>query len=307
LSVYTELFNILQHLDLGTIEPEMPIASGVIDLTGNEDIFTKLLTLKTKQILSRHSFHNNELPNQIGAMLDEFVSSYSELRTDFDLALMRPISFPQGEMSLATRRILMTTFDLLEGFKSSQSRKNRMSSINLGKKPDLQVLLKLDMEANELVLVEISRLFPEPNKEILDWKKLVRICKDCFDERYNIFFENREDTSSEARLIYCELEKIPVLGIQVIGERIFVSMLDLFEGVFYRVYRICEITIPLRISTRQVVEEFLRSCLKLRAIVEEIVGMSVSIKDEINLLPTCEERTPSTSMMSTTYSPPRNS
>ncbi|KAF0484552.1 hypothetical protein F8M41_022967 [Gigaspora margarita] len=356
LSVYTELFNILQRLDLGTIEPEIPIASGVIDLTGNEDIFTKLLTLETKQILSRHSFRNNEFPNQIGAMLDEFVSSYSELRSDFDPALMRPISFPHGEMTLGTRRILMTTFDLLEGLrriwscrpslieedysensyvihavskvldplftyskwplkrawseqtsKSSQSRKNRMGSINLGKKPDLQVLLKLDMKANELVLVEISRLFPEQDKEVLDWKKLVRICKDCFDERYNIFFENREDTSSGARLIHCELGKIPVLGIQVIGERIFVSMLDLFEGVFYRVYRVCEITIPLRISTRQVVEEFLRGSLRLRAIVEEIVGMSVSIKDEINLLPTCEERTPSTSMMSTTYSPPRNS
>ncbi|KAF0433741.1 hypothetical protein F8M41_004994 [Gigaspora margarita] len=336
LSVYTELFNILQCLDLETIEPEIPIASGVINLTGNEDIFTKLLTLKMKQILSRHSFCNNEFSNQIGAMLDEFVSSYSELRTDFDPALMRPISFPYREMILGTRCILITTFDLLEGLrriwscrlslieedysknsyvihavskvldllftyskwplkrawskqtsKSSQSRKNQMGFINLGKKPDLQVLLKLDMKANELVLVEISCLFPEQDKEVLDWKKL--------------------DTSSRARLIHCELGKIPVLGIQVIGKHIFVSMLDLFEGVFYRVYRVCEITIPLRISTRQVVEEFLRGSLRLRAIVEEIVRMLVSIKDEINLLLTCEKRTPSTSMMSTTYSPPRNS
>ncbi|CAG8806398.1 12775_t:CDS:2, partial [Gigaspora rosea] len=65
LSVYTELFNILQYLDLGTIETEIPIALGVIDLMGNEDIFMKLLTLKTNQILSRHSFRNNEFPNQI--------------------------------------------------------------------------------------------------------------------------------------------------------------------------------------------------------------------------------------------------
>ncbi|CAG8496676.1 9705_t:CDS:2 [Dentiscutata heterogama] len=285
LSVYTELFNILQHLDLGTIEPEIPIASGKRNKF-YQGIHSVIMNFPTK--------------------LDEFVSSYSELRTDFDLALMLPISFPHGEMTLGTRRILITTFDLLEGLrriwscrpllteedysensyvihatsKSSQCRKNQMGSINLGKKPDLQVLLKLDMKANEL---------------------------DCFDERYNIFFENREDTSSGARLIHCELEKIPILEIQVIGECIFVSLLDLFEGVFYRVYRICEITIPLRISTHQVVEEFLRGSLKLRAIVIEIVGMLVSIKDEINLLPACEERTPSTSMMSTTYSPPRNS
>ncbi|RIB11164.1 hypothetical protein C2G38_2204154 [Gigaspora rosea] len=157
-------------------------------------------------------------------------------------------------MTVGTRCILMTTFDLLEGLlsltekdysensyvihavskvldllftyskwplkrawseqtnKSSQSKKNRIGSINLGKKPDLQVLLKLDMKSNELVLVEISRLFLEQDKE---------------------------DTSSRARLIHCELEKIPVLGIQV-------------------------------------VEEFLRGSLRLRAIVEEIVRMSVT-------------------------------
>ncbi|KAF0519628.1 hypothetical protein F8M41_016552 [Gigaspora margarita] len=191
--------------------------------------------------------------------------------------------------------------------KSSQSKKNRMGSINLEKKPNFQVLLKLDIKANKLVLVKISCLFPEPDKEVLDWKKLVRICKNCFDERCNIFFENRVNTSSGARLIHCELGKISVLEIQVIGECILVSMLDLFEGVFYWVYRVCEITIPLRIFTRQVVEEFLRGSLRLRAIVKKIVGMSISIKDEINLLPTCKERTLSTSIMSTTYSPPRNS
>ncbi|KAF0345191.1 hypothetical protein F8M41_015895 [Gigaspora margarita] len=103
------------YVNLGTIEPEIPIASGVIDITRSEDIFTKLLTLKTNQILLRYSFYNNEFSNQIGAKLNEFVSSYSELRTDFDLALMRPISFPQREMTLGTRCILMMTFDLLEG------------------------------------------------------------------------------------------------------------------------------------------------------------------------------------------------
>ncbi|RIB04342.1 hypothetical protein C2G38_2222610 [Gigaspora rosea] len=163
---------------MGTIKPEIPIASGVIDLMGNEDIFTKLLSLETKQILSRHSFCNNEFPNRIW------------------------------------------------------------------KKPDLQVLLKLDMKANKLVLVEISRLFPEQ------------------DKKGGHFFQ--------ARLIQYELGKIPILGIQV-------------------------------------VKEFLKGSLRLRAMVEEIVGMSLSIKDEINLLPTCEERTLSTSMMSTTYPPPRNS
>ena len=57
-----------------------------------------------------------------------------------------------------------------------------MEAINSGKKPDLQVLLKLDMVENELVLAEVSRFLPQPDKEIIDWKKLVRICKNCFDE-----------------------------------------------------------------------------------------------------------------------------
>ncbi|CAG8524185.1 4861_t:CDS:2 [Gigaspora rosea] len=203
---------------MGTIKPEIPIASGVIDLMGNEDIFTKLLSLETKQILSRHSFCNNEFPNRICVTFG-VILTYSKW----------PLKQAWSEQTS----------------KSSQSRKNQMVSINLGKKPDLQVLLKLDMKANKLVLVEISRLFPEQDKKVLDWKKL-------------------------ARLIQYELGKIPILGIQV-------------------------------------VKEFLKGSLRLRAMVEEIVGMSLSIKDEINLLPTCEERTLSTSMMSTTYPPPRNS
>ncbi|CAJ0841833.1 6208_t:CDS:2, partial [Entrophospora sp. SA101] len=150
--------------------------------------------------------------------------SYRKLRTDFDPALIRPIIFPQGEMILETRRILMTTFDLLEGLRHIWSCRSLLTeddysenayvihAVSKEKNQDLQILLKLDMKENELVLVEISRSFPEQDKEGLDSKKLVRICKDCFDERYNIFFKKREDTSSKSKLIHCELGKIPVLG-----------------------------------------------------------------------------------------------
>ncbi|CAJ0750204.1 13816_t:CDS:2 [Entrophospora sp. SA101] len=171
-------------LDLETIELEILIVSRVIDLTRNEDLFTKLLSFGTKQILSKHSFRNNEFPNQIGAMLDEFVSSYRKLRTDFDPALIRPIIFPQGEMILETRRILMTTFDLLEGLRHIWSCRSLLTeddysenayvihAVSKEKNQDLQILLKLDMKENELVLVEISRSFPEQDKEGLDSKKL---------------------------------------------------------------------------------------------------------------------------------------
>jgi hypothetical protein len=57
-----------------------------------------------------------------------------------------------------------------------------MEATNSGKKPDLQVLLKIDTVESELILAEVLRLLPQHNKEIIDQKKLVRICKDCFDE-----------------------------------------------------------------------------------------------------------------------------
>ncbi len=182
----------------------------------------------------------------------------------------------------------------------------RMEAINSGKKPDLQVLLKLDMVENELVLAEVSRFLPQPDKEIIDWKKLVRICKDCFDERYNFFFDGRDDTTNTARLINIKLGKVPILGIQVIRGRVTVSALDLFDNDFYRFFRICELVIPLRISSRQIIEEFLKNTLDLRSTVEKIIAMTVDVKDEINLLPVLVDRTPSSSIMSTTYSPPRS-
>ncbi|CAG8665943.1 2762_t:CDS:2, partial [Scutellospora calospora] len=134
----------------------------------------------------------------------------------------------------------------------------------------------LDMVESELVLAEVSRLLPQQDKEIIDWKKLVRICKDCFDERYNFFFDRRDDTTDTARSLNIELGKVSVLGIQVIRDRV------------------------------TIIEEFLKNALKLRSVVEKTIAIAVGVKDEINLLPVIEDRTPSSSMMSTTYSPPRS-
>ncbi|CAG8637121.1 14169_t:CDS:2 [Ambispora leptoticha] len=114
-----------------------------------------------------------------------------------------------------------------------------MKVTNSEKKPDLQVLLKLDTVENEIVLAE-------------------------------------DDTTNIARSINVKLGKVPVL------------------------------VIPLHISSRPIVEEFLKNTLKMRFMVEKIIAMSVDVKDEISLLPVTEDQTPSTSMMLTTYSPPKN-
>ncbi|CAG8544604.1 11055_t:CDS:1, partial [Scutellospora calospora] len=41
-------------------------------------------------------------------------------------------------------------------------------------------------------------------------------------------------------------------------------------------------------------------------VVEKIISMSVDIKDGISILPVIEDRTPSTPMISSTYSSPKN-
>ncbi|CAG8596761.1 28709_t:CDS:2 [Dentiscutata erythropus] len=113
-------------------------------------------------------------------------------------------------------------------------------SYKFGKEAGSAGFAKLDMVESELVLV---RLLPQQDKEIIDWKKL--------------------------------LGKAPVLGIQVIRDRVIVSALDLFEYDFYRVFRIY-------------------SWLK------KISAMAVGVKDEINLLPVIEDWTPSSSMVFST-------
>ena len=115
MTAYTEIVHHLEQLDLASIKPEVPIASGIIDLSGSEDPFANLLSDDSKQILMYHMFSSDEITGQMRTMVDDFVSTYIDLRPDFDLAFMRPIAFPQGEMPVESRRTLMMVFDLLEG------------------------------------------------------------------------------------------------------------------------------------------------------------------------------------------------
>ena len=112
--IFNEIINCLQQLDLKSIAPETPIASGVIDLLEINDPFAKLLSNNTKQILSHHDYNINEFLEQINIIITEFVNSYKDLGPNFDPALMKPISFPYKDIPIETQRILMTCFDLLE-------------------------------------------------------------------------------------------------------------------------------------------------------------------------------------------------
>ncbi|CAG8655361.1 14059_t:CDS:10, partial [Cetraspora pellucida] len=257
---YIEIVHHLERLDLATIKPEVPLASGIIDLSGNEDPFVNLLSSRSKQILMHHEFGNNKFLGEIKFMMDDFVDTYKDLRPDFDPVISLIKSISNSRRHIWSLRPLLTEDDYSENLyviyavskqtnKSSQSRMERMKATNSGKKPDLQVLLKLDTVENEIVLAEVSRLLPQQDKEIIDWKKLI------------------------SRSINDKLEKVPVLGIQVIRDRLIISALDLFEDDFYR------------------------NALKMRFMVKKIIAMSVDVKDEISLLPVTENWTPSTSMI----------
>ncbi|CAG8791651.1 20976_t:CDS:2 [Cetraspora pellucida] len=263
---YIEIVRHLECLDPAMIKPEVPLASGIINLSRNEDPFVNLLSSRSKQILMHHKFGNNEFLGEIKFMVDDLVDTYKDLKPDFDPVLMRPIAFLQGEMSIESRRILMAVFDLLEGLQHIWSLR--------------PLLIEDDYSENSYVIHAVSKVL-DPIFTYSKW-------------------------SLKPRSINVKLGKVPVLGIQVIRDRVVVSALDLFEDNFYRVFQISELVILLYISSCLIVEEFLKNTFKMRFVVEKIIAMSVDVKDEISLLLVTKDRTPSTSFMLTTYSPPKN-
>lgn len=187
--------------------------------------------------------------------------------------------------------------------KGSQARKELMRSIHSGDRPDLQVLLMLDLDKWELVFTEISRLDPRADKQSNDWKKLNRLCKDGFDARFNKLIKKKVVNADEAKCLINELLQIPFIGIQVISNHMLVFGIDFYNNSFYRSFRICEYTIPLRVSDRQVVENFLKSSLKVKCYLEKIVNNFVQIKDRIDRLPNMvgNERSGSSMSISTIF------
>ncbi|UZO10502.1 uncharacterized protein OCT59_002083 [Rhizophagus irregularis] len=189
---------------------------------------------------------------------------------------------------------------------SSRDRKESMGSIHYGDRPDFQILLILDSIEWESVFAEISRLDPRPDKQDHDWKKLNRLCKDGFDARFNELFKGKDVENNETKCLINELHQFPFIGIQVIDNRILVFGIDYYNNSFYRSFKICEFYIPLTISNYQVVENFLKSSLKVKYYLEGLFNDFVRIKDKIDRLPTIvevveDEKSQSFMSLSTTY------
>ncbi|CAJ0847208.1 14448_t:CDS:2, partial [Entrophospora sp. SA101] len=211
--VIIEVRECLEQLDLSSIDSSDPIASGILDIAEGVDGVADKLTVGAKEILNEVELSEPGFSEKTDVMLDEFINGYSLLGPDFDPALANPISFPRDENNLGVRRILLTTFDLLEGLEkvadSSQTRKEMMHSVQSGDRPDLQ---------------------------------------DGIDIRFGKLFKGKDIECADAKILIDELLQLPFIGIQVISNRVIVFGIDFYNNSFYRSFKIREYTIPLRVS-----------------------------------------------------------
>ncbi|CAG8672525.1 23282_t:CDS:2, partial [Gigaspora margarita] len=289
----------LEQLDLTSINSGDSIVSGIIDISKGVNSVADKLSVETKQVLEEIELSEPEFSEKMITMLDEFINTYELLEPNFDLALVNPITFPRDENNLdrereysensyvihAVSRIVDPIFNYYK-WNLKRSWYNTLAPCaNSAEMPDLQVLLMLDSDKWELVFTEISRLDPCADKQSNDWKKLNRLYKDGFDARFNELIKEKVVDANEAKCLINALLQIPFIGIQVISNHVLVFGIDFYNNFFYCSFRICEYTIPLRVSDHQVVEDFLKCSLKVKCYLEKIVNNFIRIKDRIDHLP----------------------
>ncbi|CAG8778323.1 8973_t:CDS:2, partial [Racocetra persica] len=113
--VLNEVRGCLEQLDLTSIDSGDPIAFRIIDISEGVDSVADKLSVETKQVLEEIELNKPKFSEKMITMLDEFINIYELLGPNFDLALVNPITFSRDENNLGEHRVLLTTFDLLEG------------------------------------------------------------------------------------------------------------------------------------------------------------------------------------------------
>ena len=111
----------------------------------------------------------------------------------------------------------------------------------------------------ELVFGEFSQLDAPPQKHCDDWEKLVRSCKDSIDMLRDVCFYQVD--IGEADSIVRSFNGIPIIAILTVRTHIKVSVIDSFNGKFYKAYEIMDIEIPLKPAGRQEIEDIIRKAL----------------------------------------------
>ena len=105
-------------------------------------------------------------------------------------------------------------------------------------------LSELDIE---LVFAEFSQLGAPRAKHVSDWKKLLRQCKDGHYRLSDVMFNGKDTSCDGAKEVGKALNDMPCVALLGMNNKVVVSVVDTFCGVFYRAFDLFDLTIPLRV------------------------------------------------------------
>src|SRR6185312_8617859 len=118
----------------------------------------------------------------------------------------------------------------------SRFQKVQMRAMAPPNKPDLCICLE-DI-AVEIIFCEFSSLEMGMPKHGEDWRKSVHACKDGYDMFHAICFEGKKTDCNEASRLKISLNDIPSIAILNKGTHLTISVVDTFNGKFFKAYEI---------------------------------------------------------------------
>ncbi|CAG8514244.1 11365_t:CDS:2 [Paraglomus occultum] len=192
---------------------------------------------------------------------------------------------------------------------SSRLRKVQMGAAASPNKPDLCIRLTfLDTDV-ELAFCEFSSLEMGQPKHRDDWRKSVRSCKDGHDMLRAVCFEGKATDCNEASILKKLLNNIPSIAILNKKTHLTISVIDTFNGTFFKAYEILDMDIPLKPVEEHKVEDLLKKALQLRRFFDAVVHKVKDVMTKGTSLPIDEDesdiraRIETLSITSTTFSP----
>ncbi|CAG8543564.1 13389_t:CDS:2, partial [Gigaspora rosea] len=116
--VLNEVRGCLEQFDLTSIDSGDPIASRIIDISEGVDSVADELSVEMKQVLEEIELSEPEFLEKRSACWINLLihTSYWD-----PISIRNPVTFLQDENNLGERRVLLTTFDLLEGLRNCWS------------------------------------------------------------------------------------------------------------------------------------------------------------------------------------------
>ncbi|CAG8616835.1 1256_t:CDS:2, partial [Paraglomus occultum] len=117
--VYKAVHTILTRINIDDVNPNDPMASGVLDLTMLGDTYMKELPEDVLELLTVSNLLKEvELPPRAQELLDEFEKTYKDLGTDFCLSDMDGIGYPVGIEDRQLKKNMGMIWGVLEGLRN---------------------------------------------------------------------------------------------------------------------------------------------------------------------------------------------